>query len=148
MILVSMLPLLTTLLTFPLEPMTTGVVSLLLLMTLVMVGIPMLLLVLLCGGIVVWGLRVLGYDTQLREHGVVTQSVIIDRWAIHSYRSHWHCVAYHFTAILPDGSQRDITRAERNANVYWRVDIGVPVTVCYLPEKPEICRIETSEGSK
>jgi len=54
-------------------------------------------------------------------------------------------VAYHFSAITSDGRSRDVVRAERNVPAYARFASGDPVRVRYLPDKPEICRIEIEE---
>jgi hypothetical protein len=77
----------------------------------------------------------------LESRGQLTQGVIFDRW-LRGSRGLSECVAYYFD--LPWGSRDGsrIIRAEINGKVYRAFQIGDSISIRYLPDQPQVCRVE------
>lgn len=80
----------------------------------------------------------------LKTRGQLVQGVIFDRWVIGRVRTIFpsYNVAYYFD--LPGGSPDGmrVIRAENNRQVYQAFRVGDPVQVRYLPDKPQVYRVE------
>lgn|GEM_PF-4547001 len=80
----------------------------------------------------------------LETQGQLAQGVIFDSWVTGRGRTLFpsYNVAYYFTLPWgsPDGSR--VIRAENNRQVYQTFQIGDTIPVRYLPDKPQICRVE------
>ena len=87
------------------------------------------------------GRKALETAQQLTAEGVRTQAVIVDCWAQQWKRPRQYAVVYRFEASTADGP-RIITHAEINQEAYLRYQTGMRVPVRYLPDAPEVCRIE------
>lgn len=74
----------------------------------------------------------------LNTRGQLASGFMLDRW-VKRGRSTAYCVAYYFE--LPWGSA-PVVRAEINDEAYHAYQIGNSVSVRYLPEKPQVCRLE------
>lgn len=73
----------------------------------------------------------------LEARGQLAQGVILDRWGISGQGR----VAYYFD--LPGGSA-PVVRAELNDYAYQAYQVGDLVLVRYLPDNPQVCRLESS----
>lgn len=96
----------------------------------------------LFGVIGVWMLvqswRTIALAWSLTRQGQVTQATVTDRWVgKDSGGNTISCLAYRFS--VPDGP--DIETAEVNRAAYGRYSLNDTVTVQYLPDQPEICRL-------
>jgi len=78
---------------------------------------------------------------QLTAEGVQTQGVVVDCWMQQWKRPRQYSVAYRFEAAAADGP-RVVTHAEINQEAYLRYRTGMRVPVRYLPDTPEVCRLE------
>lgn len=83
----------------------------------------------------------------LEGRGQLTQGVLLDRWSGLT-RGSQYCVAYTFE--LPWGSPGGgpLVRAENNKEAHRAYRVGDPVQVRYLPENPQVYRLEVAGGSK
>jgi hypothetical protein len=76
----------------------------------------------------------------LEAQGQLIQGVLLDRWSGLS-RGSQYCVAYYFE--LPWGSLGGpLVRAENNKEAHRAYRVGDPVQVRYLPDNPQVCRLE------
>jgi hypothetical protein len=83
------------------------------------------------------------YLRRLRLHGRLTQAFIYDRWEYKDLEGlATYCIAYAFKADLPGRSVVIVSRAEQNKDIYDRYKVGDSVLVRYLPDNPNICRLE------
>jgi hypothetical protein len=76
-------------------------------------------------------------------------SAVVERWHAQEQargQPGGPCVTYQFDAQLADGQTRRIVKAEIIDLVtrYQRLQVGAPVQVRYLPDDPNVCRIEWS----
>lgn len=78
----------------------------------------------------------------LEARGQLIQGVLLDRWSGLT-RGSQYCVAYYFE--LPWGSPGGglLVRAENNKEAHRAYRVGDPVQVRYLPDNPQVCRLET-----
>ena len=74
----------------------------------------------------------------LEARGQLVQGVMLDRWVVRG-RGTAYCVAYYFD--LPWGSA-PLVRAEMNDEAYHAYQVGDMVQVRYLPDNPQVCRVE------
>lgn len=108
--------------------------------SLVWVGLP-LLFMLVGLGIGIWGGRELKQALALDNRGQIIEGVIFERWVADPYRRP-PCVAYYFDLLgQPNGRSR-VVRAEYNRTAYNTYQVGDSVQIRYLPDNPEICRLE------
>ena len=77
----------------------------------------------------------------LEERGQLAQGVLLDRWSGLT-RGSKYCLAYYFE--LPWGSPGGgpLLRAEVNQAAHRAYRVGDAVQVRYLPENPQVCRLE------
>lgn len=87
------------------------------------------------------GRKALETAQRLTGEGVRTQAVVVDCWTQQWKRPRQYAVAYRFEASAADGP-RIITHAEINQEAYLRYQTGMRVPVRYLPDAPEVCRID------
>jgi fumarate reductase subunit D len=87
------------------------------------------------------GREALATAQQLTTEGVWAQAVIVDCWTQQWKRPRQYCIAYRFEDVGADGP-RLITHAEINQEAYLRYQTGMRVPVRYLPNAPEVCRID------
>ena len=86
------------------------------------------------------GWEQLARASALRRRGQVTQGKLLDRWIeTDSDGDREYCVAYSFT---PTGHPQVTSRAEYNRAVYDALNPGDPVSVRYLPNRPDVSRLE------
>ncbi len=79
---------------------------------------------------------------RLKRHGQEAFAVVFDRWEERdSDGDALYQVAYAFRAFMPDGSLRLVTRAETHRQAYQAAQVGSTLTICYLPNDPETCKI-------
>jgi hypothetical protein len=88
--------------------------------------------------LLIYGVREWQRVKAVEARGQVTQGVILDRW-VRRGRGSAYCVAYYFE--LPWGSA-PVVRAEINDEAYRAYQVGDAVQVCYLPDNPQVCRLE------
>lgn len=94
-------------------------------------------------GILWWGWRSNQLARRLNKQGRITQATVFERWVeTGSDNDPVYCVAYRFELPNPDGSSREIRQAEMNQQAYETLAIGDTAPVLYLPDQPEICRLE------
>lgn len=92
--------------------------------------------------------RVWAERRRLFTDGRLVSAKIVNRWrTVDEQDRSLYCLAYEFEATLPDGRSRLITAAENNRLAYESLRLGQMVTVRYLPEQPERCRLEVSQKS-
>jgi hypothetical protein len=99
-------------------------------------------LYLIGGGVIFFlGLRNWQRVQALKSRGQLTQGVIFDRW-LRGSRGLSQCVAYCFDLPWgsPEGSR--VIRAEINGQVYRAFQIGDSILIRYLPDEPQVCRVE------
>jgi len=89
------------------------------------------------GGFFAKGLRDWRKEQTLTSQGQLVQGVLFDRWVKYG-KSRRDYVAYYFE---PPG-QAGVIRTEINSNAYRKLRIGDSVQVRYMPEEPQICRLE------
>jgi len=80
---------------------------------------------------------------QLEQAGQLAQGVVVDRWV--QWRNNGgNALAYQFDALLPGGGSRRVVKGEIVDRVTWyaQLQIGAHVRVRYLPDNPNLCRIE------
>lgn len=77
----------------------------------------------------------------LEARGQMIQGVLVDRWSGLG-RGSQYCVAYYFE--LPWGSSggKPLIRAEVNKEAHRAYRVADPVQVRYLPDNPQVCRLE------
>jgi hypothetical protein len=113
--------------------------------------LPFVVIPLLIVGTQVWTLVKGVLDWQkvkaLETRGQLVQGVLLDRWSGLG-RGSEYCVAYYFE--LPWGSPGGgpLVRAEVNQAAHRAYRVGDPVQVRYLPDNPQVCRLEVAGGSK
>lgn len=80
----------------------------------------------------------------LRLRGRDTHACIVDRWEDKDAEGDTiYCIAYAFTATLPDRRLVTVTRAEQNKQIYDRYRVGDTLPVRYLPDDPNVCQLQT-----
>jgi hypothetical protein len=89
-------------------------------------------------GMLIKGMRDWQKINALERRGQLTQGVLLDRWS-GFYRASVYSVAYYFE--LPGGTAPMI-RAEVNKGAHQAYQVGDPVQVRYLPDNPQVCRLE------
>lgn len=82
----------------------------------------------------------------LNRHGQKTMGIVFDKWQQEGWRRKRRtpildCVAYYFDIQDETGRLR-VVRAENNAAAFRVLSEDNVVKVRYLPDKPEICRLE------
>jgi hypothetical protein len=79
----------------------------------------------------------------LEARGQLIQGVLLDRWSGLT-RGSQYCVAYYFELpwVSPGGGP--LIRAENNKQAHRAYQVGDPVQVRYLPDNPQVCRLEVS----
>lgn len=87
------------------------------------------------------GVRAWQQVKALEARGQLIQGILLDRWSGLG-RGSRYCVAYYFE--LPWGSPggRPLVRAEVNKEAHRAYRAGDPVQVRYLPDNPQVCRLE------
>jgi hypothetical protein len=93
-------------------------------------------------GMLILAVVLLRQIISLRLYGQTTSGIVIDRWVESSSASDAHCIAYRFQALQANGLARQVTRAEEHYKAYEKFHPGDTVQIRYLPDKPEICRLE------
>jgi hypothetical protein len=97
----------------------------------------------LAGGAVMFYLGLQNWQRiqALATRGQMTQGIVFDRW-ITGARGRQYCIAYYFDLPWgsPDGSR--VIRAEVNRQVYHAFQMGDSIPIRYLPDKPQVCRVE------
>ena len=92
-------------------------------------------------GLFVNGLNTLHYLRQLRTKGLQAQAIILDRWTmIGAENNMTYLVTFAFSASTPQG-QQVITSSKYSEHLYEKYHVGDTLTVCYLPSKPQVCRV-------
>jgi hypothetical protein len=100
-------------------------------------GIIGLLLLAFQGGLFIKGMLDWQKDQAITGRGQLAQGVLIDRW-VRRGRGRVDCVAYYFEPLGHTG----VVRAEMNFKAYRALRIGDAVQVRYLPDQPQVCRLE------
>jgi hypothetical protein len=90
------------------------------------------------GGLFVKGVLDWQKDQALTGRGHLVQGVLFDRWVRRGRGTRFHYVAYYFEPP----AQAGVIRAEINADAYHTLRIGDEVQVRYLPNQPQVCRLE------
>lgn len=110
--------------------------------------LPFVVIPLLIVGWQVWllvkGIQSWQKVTALEARGQLASGVMLDHW-VRRGRGVAYCVAYYFE--LPWQSV-PVVRAEMNADAYRTYQVGDSVQVRYLPENPQVCRLEVTGISK
>jgi hypothetical protein len=99
--------------------------------------------------VVIWARRREELAQQLDQRGQIASGVVIERWHQRRHNSGQRggpCATYHFDVQLLDGQTRQIVKAELIDLVtrFQRLQVGTSVQVRYLPDDPNVCRIEWS----
>lgn len=97
-----------------------------------------LVLLLLQGGLFVKGMLDWQKNQTLTDRGQLARGVLIDRWKRRGHQTRLYCVAYYFEPL----ESRGVVRAEINFTAYDTLRIGDVVQVRYLPDQPQVCRLE------
>jgi hypothetical protein len=78
----------------------------------------------------------------LTFYGQIISGVVVDRWVETGSESNSYCISYRFQPPQPGSVSRQVTQAEVNYKAYQKLNVGDPVQICYLPYKPEVCRLK------
>jgi hypothetical protein len=79
----------------------------------------------------------------LERDGQLSDAIVFNRWQDEdSDGDPTYAVAYAFKAPTPDGMLKMVTAAEFNREAYQATQVGDTIRVRYLPEKPEVNRIQ------
>lgn len=100
-------------------------------------GMVGLLLLALQGSLFVKGMLDWQKDQALTNRGELVEGVLFDRW-VRRRRGRVDCVAYYFE---PPGYS-GVIRAEINPEAFRTLRVGDAVQVRYLPDQPQVCRLE------
>lgn len=79
----------------------------------------------------------------LEERGQLTQGVLLDRWSGMS-RGSRYCLAYYFELPWGHPGSGPLVRAEVNREAHRAYRVGDLVQVRYLPDNPQVCRLEVA----
>jgi hypothetical protein len=78
----------------------------------------------------------------LAFYGQIISGVVVDRWVETGSKRNSYCISYRFQPPHPGSVSRQVTQAEVNYKAYQKLNVGDPVQICYLPYKPEVCRLK------
>lgn len=81
---------------------------------------------------------------RLYTQGRIAPATIVNVWrSANARRQVSYCIAYEFEVTQPDGQVQTILSAEYNELAFETLRLRQQTPVRYLPENPEICRLET-----
>jgi hypothetical protein len=77
----------------------------------------------------------------LEARGQLSEGVLLDRWS-GLWRGSEYCVAYYFELPWGNPGGGPLIRAEVNKEAHRTYRVGDSVRVRYLPDNPQVCRLE------
>ena len=80
---------------------------------------------------------------RLYTQGQIAPATVVNLWCEANARHQvLYCVAYEFEVTRPDGHIQTVLSAEYNELAFETLRLRQPTPIRYLPENPEICRLE------